>query len=72
MTDKLLLMKVEGIGGMKAERLLTHFGSGSDVARAACNGWGQITNVEGFTDDTARDLFHKMKAAGVFHDLRGY
>lgn len=72
MTDKELLMEVDGIGPKRAAALLDHFEDGRSVAQSACRGWGEITTVPGFTDEQARELFHKMTDAGVFHDLRGY
>lgn len=72
MTDKQLLMKVEGIAGTRAAALLNHFGSGHKVAQSACSNWNEITKVRGFSDDEARELFHKMKDAGVYDDLRRY
>ena len=72
MMDKDLLMKVEGVGPARASSLLDHFDDGKEVAQSACRYWGEITKVPGFTESEARDLFHKMKDAGVFHELRGY
>ena len=72
MNDHELLTNVEGIGDVRAEALLEHFEDGRKVAQSACRYWGEITNVPGFTEEEARDLFHKMKDAEVFHDLRGY
>lgn len=72
MNDTELLTQVDGIGPESAAALLDHFEDGSEVAQSACRYWGEITNVPGFTEDRARDLFHEMKDAGVFEDLRGY
>jgi len=72
MNDHNLLTAVDGIGDTRASALLVHFEDGQKVAQSACRYWGEITNVPGFTDEQARDLFHKMKDAGVFHELRGY
>ena len=72
MKDIDLLTEIDGIGEKRAKALLMHFGSGREVAQSACRYWGEITDVRGFTEDEARDLFHKMKDANVFNDLRGY
>ena len=72
MNDHELLTVVDGIGDVRATALLDHFDDGREVAQSACRYWGEITEVDGFTEDQARDLFHKMKDAGVFHELRGY
>jgi len=67
-----LLTQVEGVGDDRATALLSHFGSGRKVAQSACRYWGEITKVYGFTDENAKTLFHRMKNAEVFEDLRGY
>lgn len=72
MQDHELLTQIQGIGTQTANDLLTHFGSGQKVAHSACRYWGELTNVDGITEDKARQLFHEMKDAGVFTDLRGY
>lgn len=72
MNDHDLLTQIDGIGDDTANKLLNHFGSGKEVAQSACRYWGEITNVDGFTEERAKNLFHEMKDAEVFHDLRGY
>ena len=72
MSDDELLTAVDGIGDVRATALLDHFGDGREVAQSACRYWGEITNVPGFTEAQARNLFHDMKDVGVFHELRGY
>lgn len=67
-----LLIEVDGIGEDRARNLLFHFGSGRKVAQSACRHWGEITNVNGFTDEKAKTMFDRMIDAGVFYDLRGY
>ena len=70
MSDKDLLMQVDGIGEKRAEALLDEFGDGYNVASRALSGWGAIRDVDGFSEDTARDMFHKMREANVFEELR--
>lgn len=72
MNDHELLTQINGIGEQRANNLLNYFGSGERVAKSACRYWGEITNVDGFTEDEAKTLFDKMKDENVFHDLRGY
>lgn len=72
MTDKQLLMEVDGIGGQIADRALYHFGNGRKAAQSACRYWNEWTKVDGVNEDMARDMFDRMKDAEVFHDLRGY
>lgn len=72
MKDEELLTQIDGIGADKANNLLAHFGSGRKVAQSACRYWGEITNVDGFTEERAKNLFYDMKEAEVFEDLRGY
>lgn len=72
MNDHDLLTQIDGIGDDKANNLLNHFGSGRKVAQSACRYWGEIVEVDGFTEETAKNLFYQMKEAEVFEDLRGY
>lgn len=72
MNDHELLTEIDGIGPETANSLLEHFGSGKEVAQSACRYWGELLEVDGFTEDRAKNLFYDMKDAEVFHDLRGY
>lgn len=72
MNDHELLTQINGIGDKTANDLLNHFGSGRKVAQSACRYWGELLNVDGFTEERAKNLFHDMKDAGVFKELRGY
>lgn len=65
-------MQIEGVGSVRAENLLEYFGSGSKIARAACSGWSELTNVEGMSEESSKGMFKRMIEAEVFHDLRGY
>lgn len=70
MTDgKQLLLDVDGIGSGRADALLDHFGHGHWVAESACRYWGEVAKVEGFTEESARELFDKMQDAGVWDNL---
>ena len=64
-----LLLDIDGIGASKAHALLTAFGNGRTVARKASGAWGEIADVDGFSRDSARGLFHEMTEAGVYCDL---
>lgn len=67
-----LLTRIDGIGPDTANKLLAHFGSGRKVAQAACRYWGELVEVDGITEEKAREMFDQMLEADVFHDLRGY
>lgn len=69
-TDHELLTAVEGVGPDLAERLLEHFGSGRKVAQSACRYWGELTDVDGVSEEKARSMFDRMHVAGVFEDLK--
>jgi hypothetical protein len=69
-TDKELLQEVEGIGPKRSESLLSKFGGGGEVARAATSAFGRVADTEGVSEDTARDMFDRMDDAGVREDLR--
>lgn len=71
-SDHELLTQIDGIGQEKANRLLAHFGGGREIAKSACRYWGELTNVDGISEGQAKNLFHAMKDAQVFHELRGY
>lgn len=72
MSDKELLTQIEGLGPSVANRALNHFGSGRKAAQSACRYWNEWTEVDGVSEDMAKNMFHRMKNAGVFEDLRGY
>jgi len=72
MNDHELLTQINGVGDETANALLEYFGSGRKVAQSACRYWGEMTNVDGFTEGRAKALFDEMQDAGVFYDLRGY
>ena len=61
-----LLTQVEGIGEVRARALLEHFETHGAVCRAATSGWARITAVDGFTDESAKTLFDRLQAAGVY------
>lgn len=65
-----LLTKVEGIGSERANQLLNRFGSGYKVARRASSGWGAIRDMDGFSEEMAKTLFHRMRDAGVYEKLK--
>lgn len=72
MNDHDLLTQIDGITPRTATALLDHFEDGREVAQSACRYWGALLDVEGITEERARNLFHDMQDADVFHDLRGY
>ena len=65
-----LLTRVEGVGEERANTLLNHFDSGSNVAIAASHGWGEIAQLDGFSEESAQDLFHRMIDADVYDQLK--
>jgi hypothetical protein len=69
-TDKELLQEVDGIGPKRSESLLSKFGEGGEVARAATSAFGRVADTEGVSEDTAREMFDRMGEAGVRDDLK--
>lgn len=65
-TDRELLLRVDGIGPKKADTLLDEFGDLRGVSRKAGSHTASIARLDGFSSDTAQDLFYKMKDAGVY------
>lgn len=65
-----LLTQIEGVGPDLANRLLLLFGSGREVAKAACRYWGELAKVDGVSEEMARSMFDRMQDAGVYEDLR--
>lgn len=70
--EKELLMQIDWVSEKIAVRMLNHFGSGRKVAQSGCRYWDELTKVKGVSDKRAKAMFHEMKDAGVFNDLRGY
>jgi len=68
-TDTEILQEVEGIGPKRSEALVSHFGSGGEVKRSATSSWGRVSDVEGISEDTAREMFDRMGEAGVRDEL---
>ncbi|MFC4246484.1 helix-hairpin-helix domain-containing protein [Natribaculum luteum] len=68
--DRDLLLEVEGIGPKRADALLEAFDDGRSVAQRAASNWGAVADVDGISEDTARELFDRMKEAGVYDNLR--
>lgn len=69
-TDRELLQEVEGIGPKRSENLISRFGDGREVERAATSAFGRLADTEGISEDTARDMFDRMGEAGVRDELK--